>query len=668
MASRRSYADLETHVAQLKKALAASAERMKSLEAKEEHFQRTLENLSDEFLFFRHDVSGKFTYVSPSYTNILGYQPEEYMRLTPEDYWTSNPINKAARRHTQLSIQGIRQPPYEIEIYHKSGARRRFITIETPVFNAKGEVVAVEGTSQHITEKRKAEEQLEKYRRNLEVLVEERTAELETSRKQLLDIINFLPDPTYVIDTHERIIAWNRAMAEMTAIPAAKILRQPYKAVLAELFPDEKPLLIEQVLNRRVPGGAQPAAGDGKPVVDDTAAPWGRHLAQSEDVLFTERYHPGFNGGQGGYFWATAAPILDTEGQIIGAIESLREVTRIKQAEEKLRSENLLLRSTIADRFKFKDIVGNCPAMQAVYDLILKAATSDESVLIQGESGTGKELVARAIHEASPRKDHPIVVVNCGAIPENLIESEFFGARKGAFTGAHQDKQGYLEAAENGTLFLDEIGEISPSLQIKLLRAIDGGGYSPVGSRRVFQPHVRFIAATNRDLMKMVGEGRIRSDFFYRIHVIPIHLPPLRERGHDLFLLIDHFLKRFSDGDRLRTLGREEIEMLRNHDWPGNVRELQNVLRRYVTFENLVLGNPAGTRPGGGRQRMQSESALEPQPLKAALDAFERKFIVNVLNQNRWYKTRAAKVMGISRKTLFRKMQRHGLLETQNGS
>jgi transcriptional regulator with PAS, ATPase and Fis domain len=359
---------------------------------------------------------------------------------------------------------------------------------------------------------------------------------------------------------------------------------------------------------------------------------------------------------------------LSTGGQIIGAIESLREVTRIKQAEEKLRNENLLLRSTFADRYKFKDIIGNCPAMQTVYDLILKAATSDENVLIHGESGTGKELVARAIHDASPRKDHPIVVVNCGAIPENLIESEFFGTRKGAFTGAHHDKQGYIEAAENGSLFLDEIGEISPSLQVKLLRAIDGGGFSPVGGRRVIQPNVRYIAATNRDLLKMVGEGGIRSDFFYRIHVIPIHLPPLRERGDDLFLLIDHFLKQLSDVDRLRTLEREEVDMLLNHDWPGNIRELQNVLRRYVTFGDLVLGDAVGAPLGTRGRRSEDSLAMEPQSLKAALDAFEKKFILNVLNQNRWYKTRAAKIMGVSRKTLFRKMQRHELLETQKGS
>lgn len=660
MDSKRSYAELEAYATQLEQVAMENLEQIKSLEAQEEHFQRTLENLREEFLFYRHDTKGWFTYVSPSYANILGYKPEEYLRLNVEELWTSNPINQAAIRHTKLSMQGQRQPPYELEIYHKSGARRRFITIETPIFNAKEEVVAVEGTARDITEKRKAEEQLDNYRRNLEVLVEQRTAELETSRKQLLDIINFLPDPTYVIDTQKCIIAWNRAMAELAGIPAPEVLGHPFKTFLENLFPADQPLLIEQVLDDPVPRDTQLADGDNTP-------PAGKSHQQSETALFAERYHPGLHGGQGGYVWATAAPILDTEGQIIGAIESLREVTRIKQTEEKLRSENLLLRSTIADRYKFKDIVGNCRAMQAVYDLILKAATSDENVLIHGESGTGKELVARAIHDASPRKDHPMVVVNCGAIPENLIESEFFGTRKGAYTGAHHDKQGYIEAAENGTLFLDEIGEISPSLQVKLLRALDGGGFSPVGSRRVIQPDVRYIAATNRDLLKMVAEGGIRSDFFYRIHVIPIHLPPLRDRSDDLFLLIDHFLKQFSDVDRLRTLDREEIDILRNHDWPGNVRELQNVLRRYVTFGNLVLGEMGATP--GARGKLPLESlALEPQPLKAALDAFEKKFILNVLNQNRWFKTRAAQIMGVSRKTLFRKMQRHDLLETQKGS
>jgi PAS domain S-box-containing protein len=659
MVKKRSYAELEAYVSRLEREAAQNLERIKSLEAMEEHFQRTLENLREEFLFYRHDVNGRFTYVSPSYANILGYQPEEYLQLRLETLWTPHPVNKAAIRHTELSIQGERQPPYEMEIYHKSGARRRFVTTETPIFNTKGEVIAVEGTARDITVKRKTEEQLENYRRNLEALVAQRTAELETSRKQLLDIINFLPDPTYVIDTRKSVIAWNRAMAKMTDIPADRVLQQHYRLFLEGLFPTEKPLLIEQVLERSTDGATSLKTGR-------AAQAEIQDLPPSAGALFAERHSPGLHEGQGGYFWVTAAPILDTEGQVIGAIESLREVTRIKKAEERLRSENLLLRSTIADRYKFKDIIGNCPAMQKVFDLILKAATSDENVLIHGESGTGKELVARAIHDASPRKNCPIVVVNCGAIPENLIESEFFGTRKGAYTGAQQDKKGYIEAAENGTLFLDEIGEISPALQVKLLRAIDGGGFSPVGSRQVIQPNVRYIAATNRDLLQMVAEGRIRSDFFYRIHVIPIHLPPLRERGDDLFLLIDHFLKRHGATERLSSLNREEIDRLRRHPWPGNVRELQNVLRRYATFGTLYLGEaaPRTGDPGGG----QMDTMLTSQPLKAALDAFEKRFIAEILNQNQWHKARSAKIMGVSRKTLFRKLRYHGLLATRNGS
>ena len=661
MAAKPTHRPQNKAIARLERELAAAEERIKALEAQEDHFQRTLDNLKDEFLFFRHDIQGRFTYVSPSYANILGYEPEEYLTLSVEELWTPHPINQAANRHTKLAMQGQRQPPYEMEIYHKSGARRRFITIETPIFDTEGRVVAVEGTSRDITEKRKIEDQLEKYRRNLEDLVAQRTAELEISRKQLVDIIDFLPDPTYVIDSGKAVIAWNRAMVEMTTIPAERVMGQPFKAQLSEYFPVDQPLLIEQVLD---PSAAAAPGASSRP--GPVTLP--HDLPNNPATLYAERFLPGLHQGQGGYVWVTAAPILDTDGEVIGAIESMREVTRIKLAEQKLRSENLLLRATMGDRYKFKNIIGNCEAMQAVYDLILKAATTDDNVLIYGESGTGKELVAQAIHTTSPRQGEPFVVVNCGAIPENLIESEFFGTRKGAYTGAHQDKPGYLEAAENGTLFLDEIGEISPSLQVKLLRAIDGGGFSPVGSRRVIYPNIRIIAASHGDLMAMVRQGRLRSDFFYRIHVIPINLPPLRERGDDLFLLIDHFLKQFSEKDRLQTLEREEVELMRRHQWPGNVRELQNVLRRFVTFRTVAFGDGEGEAPLAERPSDAVAASVESQSLKPALADFEKKFILNVLNKNRWHKTRSARELGMSRKTLFRKMRCYGLLDTHNGS
>jgi transcriptional regulator with PAS, ATPase and Fis domain len=205
----------------------------------------------------------------------------------------------------------------------------------------------------------------------------------------------------------------------------------------------------------------------------------------------------------------------------------------------------------------------------------LKAAESNANVIIYGESGTGKELVAKSIHALSDRGSKPFVPVNCGAIPENLIESEFFGYQKGAFTGANQEKAGFLSAANGGTLFLDEVGEINANMQIKLLRAIDGGGFSPLGSNQIVKPDIRIIAATNRDLADKIHQGHFRSDFFYRIHVIPINLPSLRERREDIPLLIHHFLQLFGDDNKLQSIPETTMQAMQRYDWPGNVREFK---------------------------------------------------------------------------------------------
>jgi len=339
----------------------------------------------------------------------------------------------------------------------------------------------------------------------------------------------------------------------------------------------------------------------------------------------------------------------------------MADFTVFKSVEEKLRNENILLRLTIRDRYKFKNIIGNCQAMQDVFELILKAATTDDNVFIYGESGTGKELVAQAIHDTSDRKDKTFIAVNCSAIPESLIESEFFGTAKGAFTGAHADKKGYLEAADGGTLFLDEIGDISPNLQVKLLRAIDGGGFSPVGSRRVVRPDLRIIAASNKDLQLMVGINNIREDFFFRIHVIPIHLPPLRERGDDIFILINHFLKEYGASHSIASLSREELETLKNHHWPGNIRELQNVLRRYLTMKNLNFMQIPGLQREKEPEVFDSSIETSGQDLKDTLIQVEKRVILKALEKTRWNKSKAAMELGVSRKTLFRKMKTCGI-------
>jgi transcriptional regulator with PAS, ATPase and Fis domain len=330
--------------------------------------------------------------------------------------------------------------------------------------------------------------------------------------------------------------------------------------------------------------------------------------------------------------------------------------------EERLRNENILLRSTIRDRHKFKNIIGNCSAMQDVFSLIVTAATSNDNVFVYGESGTGKELVAKAIHDSSDRKDRSFVAVNCAAIPESLIESEFFGSSKGAYTGANADKLGYLEVADGGTLFLDEIGEISPSLQVKLLRALDGGGFSPVGSRRIVRPDLRIIAASNKDLELLMQDGSIRQDFFFRIHVIPIHLPPLRERGDDVYMLINHYLKKLSPSDSIASLTREELETLKNHRWPGNVRELQNVLRRYIALKNLHFMKLPGLQPAQEKEDRTTIDVSDDLPLKDALIQYEKNIILKKLEQVKWNKSQTARDLGISRKTLFRKMKACGLM------
>ncbi len=233
----------------------------------------------------------------------------------------------------------------------------------------------------------------------------------------------------------------------------------------------------------------------------------------------------------------------------------LKEVT-LEKAQKRLRKENLLLKTGIRERFKFGEIVGKSEEMQLVYEQIINAAAVDANVIVYGESGTGKELTAKTIHELSDRKDKPFVVVNCGAIPENLLESEFFGYCKGAFTGAGTDRQGYLDLADGGTLFLDEIGEIGLGLQVKLLRVLEGGGYIPLGGNKTKQPDIRIIAATNEDLVKKVRKGDVRLDFFYRIHIVPIHMPPLRNRKEDLPLLVDHFFNTYDNREKLPPLRR----------------------------------------------------------------------------------------------------------------
>ena len=295
-------------------------------------------------------------------------------------------------------------------------------------------------------------------------------------------------------------------------------------------------------------------------------------------------------------------------------VARLRE-REIKEQAESLTRENTRLRASIQERYRLGDLVGKSPPMQQVYETVIQAAATTVNVIVYGESGTGKELVARAIHNLSRRSAADFVPVNCGAIPEHLLESEFFGHRRGAFTGASADTHGYLDIANGGSLFLDEVAELSPDMQVKLLRAIEGGGYFPVGDNRARHSDFRVIAATNRNLRELVKSGRVREDFFFRIHIIPITLPPLRARREDIPLLVDHFLRQFAaDGQETLRLPGKVMESLYTYDWPGNIRELQNVLRRYLAIKRLDFIDSTPPTPSGSPPKRSTRRRAWPTP------------------------------------------------------
>lgn len=344
----------------------------------------------------------------------------------------------------------------------------------------------------------------------------------------------------------------------------------------------------------------------------------------------------------------------------------LTDVTAQKIAEMELLTENRLLRATSNDRYRLGKLIGKSASMQKVYNVILKAAANkDANVLIMGESGTGKELAARAIHDLSERSRHSFVAVNCCAIPENLIESEFFGHLKGAFTGAATDKKGYLEAADGGTLLLDEVGEIPSSMQVKLLRALEDRSFYPVGSQVPKQSDFRVIAATNQDLTKLVAKGEIRMDFFFRINVIPIKMPALRDREEDILLLIDHFLERYKTGPERAILPLGFLNEMLRHHWPGNIRELKNVVERYITLGELSyldVFEPGASEPPPTPSKKEEPPAAPPAiELGDAIKSRERQMILKALQECQWKKQLCAQRLGISWRTLQRKLKKHAI-------
>ncbi len=341
-------------------------------------------------------------------------------------------------------------------------------------------------------------------------------------------------------------------------------------------------------------------------------------------------------------------------------------IRRTIQSHE-LKMENLILRQELSQRpAAFPKIIGSSEPMQKVFSVMEKVIPSKSNILITGDSGTGKGLVAQAIHEAGPRKDKPFIAINCGAIPENLLESELFGHKKGAFTSAVDDKKGLITMANTGTLFLDEIGELPSALQVKLLHVIQTKELTPVGDTRVITVDVRIIAATNADLMQRVKDGRFREDLYYRLNVIEIRMPALKERSDDIPVLIRHYLDLFSKetGKNVQDIDYEAMQALLAYEWPGNIRELRNTMERAVV---LADGEVITIHDLPDKFRTLDIEGVSTSSLRQALDNFEREYIKRSLTENKGSKEAAAGKLGIDLATLYRKLKKLRI-ETGNGA
>jgi PAS domain S-box-containing protein len=428
-------------------------------------------------------------------------------------------------------------------------------------------------------------------------------------------ILDSIADGVFTVDHDWRITFFNRAAAHITGIPAEEAVGRPcWEVFRANVC--ETACVLRQTLET------------GKEVV---CQPIAILQADGREIPIT----------------VSTALLKDEEGRIMGGVETFRDLSLVED-----------LRREIRRQYRLGDIISKSPLMQEIFAILPDIARSDSTVLVQGESGTGKELVARALHHLSPRAPGPFIAVNCGALPDTLLESELFGHKAGAFTDAKRDRPGRFALAAGGTLFLDEIGDISPALQVRLLRVLEERAFTPLGATRSIKADVRIVAASNKDLARLVEEGLFRQDLYYRINVVKLTLPRLAQRKEDIPLLTEHFIARFNKLQNKTILGAsyETLALFMRHDWPGNIRELENAIEHAFILCPRGLIQPAHLPDHlkGGSPDVSATASL-------SLKEQEKRLLREALERHNWRRLATARELGIDKTTLRRKIKRFGL-------
>jgi PAS domain S-box-containing protein len=428
-------------------------------------------------------------------------------------------------------------------------------------------------------------------------------------------ILESISDGVFTVDLNWKITSFNRAAEEITGISRQEAIGQRcsdvFRASMCEVN-----CALRQTMEK------------GSPIINQAA-----FIVSAEGKRIP--------------ISVSTALLKDKKDKVIGGVETFRDLSLVEE-----------LRKELKGLYQLGDWVSQSQQIRKLFEILPQVASSDATVLIQGETGTGKDFLAKTIHNLSPRKNYPFVAVNCGAIPEALLESELFGYKAGAFTGATRDKPGRFTLAEKGTLFLDEIGELTPAIQVKLLRVLQDKTYEPLGGTRTHKADVRVIAATNKNLAGLVKKGLFREDLYYRIHIIQLDLLPLRSRKEDIPLLVDHFIQRFNriQGKTIAGISPETLSLLMSYDYPGNIRELENIIEHA-----FVLCNEGMIQPQHLPETfmMKSIPALRaPYPGKDPFAILESQLILQTLARNQFDREAAARELGIHKSTFYRKIKK----------
>jgi sigma-54 dependent transcriptional regulator, acetoin dehydrogenase operon transcriptional activator AcoR len=550
--------------------------------------------------------------ISPTRQIIAMNDPAQTMTGTPEGVAVGRPCGDILRSevcHTdrcpfqRCFAQGETVTTFNILVRDDSGNTTPICINTSPLKNARGEIVGVVETIRTIS--------------HINRLIEE----LKTQRNTVQALLDSIAEGVVTVDRDGLITSLNRAAERILGFAASEAVGRPCRAVLPpELCGPHSPL--------------QETMRTGRQVVN-------------REVVVTTR------DGRGVPLSLAAGPFQSELGDTLGAVCTFRDLREIERIAEERRQ-----------RIPLGGIIGKHPRMREVFDLVDMIKDTDSTVLIHGKSGTGKGLLAQALHALSPRRHHPFVKVSCAALPETLLESELFGHERGAFTGAVKERKGRFELADKGTLFLDEIGDLSPSVQVKLLRVLQEQEFERVGGSETLRVDVRVIAATHRDLTALMRQGRFREDLFYRLNVIPIHLPPLCERRSDIPLLVESLLERFAAKGKgqATSISPPAMTLLMEHSWPGNVRELENALEHAVVCSRGPIVEPEALPRSLLLAPLAARDSRDTPRRAASTRKAERDAILRALAYARGNRSRAAAQLNIDRTTLWRKMRRLGLL------